>query len=65
MELRQLKYFVAVARTLNFTEAARQLYITQGTLSQQLRQLEYELGTTLFERSSHNVSLTEAGGIDA
>lgn len=62
MELRQLKYFVAVARTLNFTEAARQLYITQGTLSQQLRQLEYELGTTLFERSSRNVSLTEAGG---
>lgn len=61
MELRQLKYFIAVARTLNFTEAARQLYITQGTLSQQLRQLEYELGTMLFERSSRNVSLTEAG----
>lgn len=61
MELRQLKYFIAVARTLNFTEAARQLYITQGTLSQQLRQLEYELGSTLFERTSRNVALTEAG----
>lgn len=61
MELRQLRYFVAVARTLNFTEAARQLYITQGTLSQQLRQLEYELGSDLFVRTSHSVMLTEAG----
>lgn len=63
MELRQLKYFAAVARTLNFTEAARQLYITQGTLSQQLRQLEFELGSDLFVRSSHSVVLTEAGEV--
>lgn len=61
MELRQLRYFVTVAETLNFTEAARQLFITQGTLSQQLRQLEFELGSDLFVRSSRNVSMTEAG----
>lgn len=61
MELRQLKYFIAVAKTLNFSEAARRLYITQGTLSQQIRQLESELGSQLFERTSRNVSLTEAG----
>lgn len=61
MELRQLRYFITVAETLNFTEAARQLFITQGTLSQQLRQLEFELGSDLFIRSSHSVSMTEAG----
>lgn len=61
MEIRQLKYFVTIAQTLNFSEAARKLYITQGTLSQQIQQLEFELGSQLFERSSHNVSLTEAG----
>lgn len=63
MELRQLKYFVKVARTLNFSEAAKQLYVTQSTLSQQIKQLETELGTTLFVRSSHSVSLTEAGNV--
>lgn len=63
MELRQLRYFTAVADALNFTEASRRLFITQGTLSQQLRQLEFELGSDLFTRSSHNVSLTEAGEI--
>lgn len=61
MELRQLRYFAAVARTLNFTEAARQLYVSQGTLSQQLRQLEFELGSDLFTRTSRSVALTEAG----
>lgn len=61
MELRQLKYFVTVARTLSFSEAARQLCITQSTLSQQIKQLEGELRTELFTRTSHSVSLTEAG----
>lgn len=61
MELRQLKYFVAVARTLSFSEAARQLYVTQGTLSQQIMLLEDELGSLLFERTSHKVTLTEPG----
>ena len=61
MELRQLKYFVMVAKTLNFSEASRRLFITQGTLSQQRQQLENEMGCQLFDRNSHNVCLTEAG----
>lgn len=61
MELRQLKYFVKTAQTLNFSEAARALFVTQSTLSQQIRCLEQELGVELFQRSSHAVSLTESG----
>ena len=61
MELRQLHYFVKVAETLNFSEASRCLYITQSTLSQQIKQLEEEFGIALFERDSHSVSLTENG----
>ena len=61
MELRHLKYFVTVARTLNFSEASRRLFITQGTLSQQIQQLESEIGSQLFDRSRHSVVLTEAG----
>ena len=61
MELRQLRYFVSVAQTLNFSEAARKLFVTQGTLSQQIMQLEGELDTKLFSRSSREVVLTEAG----
>lgn len=61
MELRHLKYFVMVARTKNFSEASRRLFITQGTLSQQIQQLEGEIGAQLFDRSKHSVVLTEAG----
>lgn len=61
MELRQLRYFVKAAETLNFSEAAKALAVTQSTLSQQIRQLETELDITLFQRNSHEVTLTEAG----
>ena len=51
MELRQLRYFLKVAELLNFSEASKVLYVTQSTLSQQIKQLETELNTTLFERN--------------
>jgi len=61
MELRQLKYFVKVAELLSFSKAAKALYITQSTLSQQIKQLEDELDMALFFRNNHKVALTEAG----
>ncbi|GAB2697057.1 transcriptional regulator CynR [Mucilaginibacter koreensis] len=61
MELRQLKYFIKAAELQNFTEAAGALYITQSTLSQQIKQLEDELGIPLFDRIAKRVRLTEAG----
>lgn len=61
MEIRQLRYFLKVAETLNFSEASRRLFITQSTLSQQINKLEQELDMQLFERNSHEVVLTEAG----
>ena len=61
MELRQLKYFVKVAETLSFSEAAKLLFVTQSTLSQQIKQLEQDLDVQLLIRSSHSVALTEAG----
>lgn len=61
MELRQLKYFVKVGDLLNFSEAARELFVSQSTLSQQIRSLEDELRCPLLKRDSHSVSLTEEG----
>lgn len=61
VELRQLKYFVKVGELLNFTEAAKELYVSQSTLSQQIRALEDELRCALLTRDSHSVSLTEEG----
>ena len=63
MEIKQLKYFVRTAQTLNFSEAARSLYVSQSTLSQQIKSLEDELGTILFQRDSHSASLTESGSM--
>ena len=61
MELRVLRYFLMAAREENITRAAEKLHITQPTLSRQLMQLEEELGTSLFHRSSHRIVLTEDG----
>ncbi len=61
MELRVLNYFLAIAREENFTKAAKQLHITQPTLSRQIAQLEEELGVKLFVRSNHHVLLTDDG----
>lgn len=61
MELRVLRYFLAVVREGSITAAAQSLHMTQPTLSKQLMELEDELGKQLFVRGKHRVRLTEAG----
>src|SRR3981081_2547491 len=63
MELRHLRYFIAVAEELNFTRAAANLHVAQSAVSAQIRSLEEAVGVPLFERSSRRVDLTAAGRV--
>jgi len=61
MELRQLRYFVAVAEAGNISRAAKRIYLTQPALSRQIKALEDEIGECLLERQAHSIRLTAAG----
>src|SRR6266850_3364848 len=61
MELRHLRYFVAVAESLNFTRAAAKLHLAQPSLTRQIHHLEEEIGVRLLNRSKNKVALTEEG----
>lgn len=61
MELRHLRYFVAVAEALSFTKAAQQLRLAQPSLTRQVRNLEDEIGVRLLDRAKNQIALTEAG----
>ena len=61
MEIRVLRYFLAIAREENVTRAAKYLHVTQPTLSKQIKQLEEEIGKKLFIRSNYSIKLTDEG----
>lgn len=61
MEIRVLRYFLAIAREENMTRAAKYLHVTQPTLSKQIKQLEEEIGKKLFIRSNYSIKLTDEG----
>jgi LysR family transcriptional regulator, cyn operon transcriptional activator len=63
MELRQLRYLLAIAQEANFTRAAEKVFVSQSALSQQIQTLEQEIGTILLDRSKRGVRLTAAGEI--
>src|SRR5436190_23616270 len=63
MELRHLRYFVAVAEDLSFTKAAQKLRLAQPSLTRQVRNLEEEIGVRLLNRANNRVALTEAGRV--
>lgn len=63
MELSHLKEFIVLAKIENYLEAAENLYISQSSLSKHIKSLEAELGTTLFDRTTRQVKLNEAGRV--
>src|SRR5205085_5151187 len=63
MELRQLRYFVAVAEEGNISRAAQKIFLTQPALSRQIKTLEDEIGQCLLTREAHSIQLTPAGEV--
>jgi DNA-binding transcriptional LysR family regulator len=63
LDLRPLRYFISVAKHLNFTEASKELYVAQPAVSQQIAYLEKKVGVKLLHRTKHSVQLTEAGTV--